>query len=266
MDVVRKPLTWFKVPPQIRQDLGSEAELRNLGESLRERQLSSLGALANGDLIFGFRRLAGAKLVGLAELEVRIYSEPLSEAEIKLIQLTENIHRLDMSPPEKWAAYEQIRALHPHWSAKELAAHLKLDPPAITKWLSPSKCIKPWQEAFKEGRVLISDCYVASQASGDQQLELLSLKLSGASRDVLKRSLAKIKAAPEVPGARSSRISVGLSEGTKIVIAGPNLSLSDVIDRLAECLDAAKKGLKEHLDARTWQSVMRDKANAAEGE
>ena len=78
-EMTRKPLSWFKTNPQVRSDLGNESDLRNLGESLRVRQLSPLGALADGELIYGFRRLAGARLVGLHDLAVTIYAESLSD-------------------------------------------------------------------------------------------------------------------------------------------------------------------------------------------
>ena len=49
-EITRKPLAWFKVKPQTRQNLGSEVDLKNLGKSLRERQLSPVGATADGTL------------------------------------------------------------------------------------------------------------------------------------------------------------------------------------------------------------------------
>jgi hypothetical protein len=49
MEITRKPLGWFKTKPQARQDFGDPAELSNFGESVKERQQSSVGALADGD-------------------------------------------------------------------------------------------------------------------------------------------------------------------------------------------------------------------------
>ena len=46
-------------------------------------------------------------------------------------------------------------------------------------------------------------------------------------------------------------------------MSGKSLSLVEVIECLSTAIDAAKKGMKEKLDARTWQSVMRDKAKVA---
>ena len=48
-----------------------------------------------------------------------------------------------------------------------------------------------------------------------------------------------------------------------MVVSGKSQSLAELIETFAECTDAAKKGLKERLDVRTWESVMRDKSLAA---
>lgn len=261
-ETTRRPLCWFKVVPQVRTDLGAETDLKNLGESLRERQLSPVAAMACGDLIYGFRRLEAARLVGLPDLAVTIYAEALDESEIKSIQLTENIHRLDMTPYDKWIAYEELRRLNPDWSVKQLAHHLKFEPPAVTKWLSPSKCIASWRDAFKAGRVGITDCYAASQASEVEQREMLEMKLAGASRDALSRFVGRTKPQSQEQAVRVSRISIPLACGTRIVITGERLSLADVVEKLTECLAAARNGVRERLDSKTWQSVMRDKSQA----
>lgn len=264
-ETTRKPLSWFKENPQVRNNLGSENDLRNLGESLRNRQLSPVGALADGELIYGFRRFKAAWIVGLPDLAVTIYNEPLGKVEIKVIQFTENIHRLDMSAFEKWTAYEELRRLNPHWSAKDLADHLKLDPSAVTKSLSPSKCILEWQEALRNGVVGISDVYVASQASEEQQRKLLYMKLKGASREELTRVVQQTKQVATKSPIRSARITIPLPCGTKVMLTGSSLSLTEVVEKLVECLEAARKGVKDRLDAKTWQNVMRDKSLAVSG-
>lgn len=261
-ETTRKPLSWFKVSPQVRMDLGSEVDLKNLGESLRTRQLSPVGAMADGELIYGFRRLKAAWLVGLPDLAVTIYNEQLGKAEMKVIQLTENIHRLDMDPYEKWHAYELLRTLNPLWTAKDLADHLKLDPSAVTKWLAPSKCIAAWREALKARRVGITDCYQASQLPGEEQQSLLNMKLAGASRDALSRVVRQSKPSSNGDTVRSARVAIPLPNGARVVITGRGLTLADVVEALGECLDAARKGLRDRLDAKTWQNVMRDKSVA----
>jgi len=90
--LTNKPLNWFKVTPQARRHF-DEAELRQLGESLKVKQLQPVLARPDGTLIAGERRLRAATLVGLPELIVIISDEPLTATRIKVFQLTENLHR-----------------------------------------------------------------------------------------------------------------------------------------------------------------------------
>lgn len=260
--ITRKPLAWFKVNPQTRQNLGSEVDLRNLGRSLRERQLSPVGAMADGMLLYGHRRLKAAELEGLPDLEVKIYEQGLTPGELKVIQILENLLRLDLSAFEKWQACEQLRVLHPEWAAKDLAENLKLEASTVTKLLSPSKCIRAWQEALQAGRVGISDCYAASRVPEEQQRELLALKLGGASRDGLERAVRKTRTKGTSKGDTCNRVTIQLPSGRQVVVRGRGMTLTAVVEALNECVDAAKKAIRDRLDARTWQNVMRDKSRA----
>jgi len=44
MEITRRRLSWLQVKSQARESLGDEAELRDLGESLRQRQLSRVSS------------------------------------------------------------------------------------------------------------------------------------------------------------------------------------------------------------------------------
>lgn len=261
-EITRKPLAWFKVKPQTRLSLGSEVDLKNLGRSLRERQLSPVGALPDGTLLYGHRRLKAAELEGLPDLEVKIYEAGLSQGELIAIQITENFQRADLSAFEKWRECEQLRMLHPEWQAKDLAEHLKLEASTVTKLLSPSKCIAAWREALQAGRVGISDCYAASRVPEEQQRELLAMKLGGASRDGIERAVRKTKPKGTSQSDVMNRVTIQLPSGRQVVVRGRGMSLTAVVEALGECVDAAKKAIRDRLDAKTWQNVMRDKARA----
>jgi ParB family transcriptional regulator, chromosome partitioning protein len=253
-----KPLNWFKVAPQARRHF-DEAELRQLGESLKVKQLQPVLAREDWTLMAGERRYRAAKLVGLAELLAVITDEPLTETQIKVIQLTENLHRSDLRDSEKWRACEELLRLNPGWSNKELAAHLKLGESTVTKYLSPSRCIPEVQEALEAGRLGVTAVYEISRAPADQQAELLQLKLSGTSRDGLADRVRKQKN-QSVPQVRVKRIACPLPSGASVVVSGAELSLDDLIEALGEAQKEARKAREQGLDARTWQSVMRDKA------
>ncbi len=170
-----KPIGWFKEEPQARQHY-DEAELRLLGQSLKQRQLQPVLARPDGTIIAGHRRFRAAKLVGLESLQVIIVEGDLTPAQVRGIQLTENIHRADLTGYEKWLACKELLELNPGWQGKDLAEHLHLDPSSVTRLLSPSKCIPEAVEALKAGKITISDSYALSKLSHDDQPSLLELK------------------------------------------------------------------------------------------
>ncbi len=255
-----KPLSWFKVAPQARRHF-EESDLRQLGDSLKDRQLQPVLAKPDGTLIAGERRYRAAKLVGLPTLDVVITEEPLTDTQIKVIQLTENLHRADLRDSEKWRACEELLRLNPGWANKDLAAHLKLGESTVTKYLAPSRCIPDVQQALEAGQCGITACYEISRVPAEQQGELLRLKLSGTSRDGLAEHVRKQKrdAAPQI---RVKRIACPLPSGVGIVVTGEELSLDDLIEALGEAQKEAKKAREQGLDAKTFSAVMRDKAKA----
>ena len=213
--------------------------------------------MADGELIYGFRRLHAAKMVGLPDLEVTIYEERLSAAEIKIIQLTENIHRLEMRPFEKFLAYEQLRALNPDWTARDMADHLKLDPSTVTKWLSPAKCIAEWRQALRSGQVGISDCYAASlAATEEQQRDILKMKLAGATRDEIVHAV-RANRNPTANSVRLARVKFHLPQsGINIIASGAELSLDDLVEAFSEAQKEARKALNQGQDIKSFQAVM----------
>jgi ParB/RepB/Spo0J family partition protein len=262
--LTQKPLKWFKVAPQARKHF-DEVELRHLGESLKVRQLQPVVARPDGLLIAGERRLRAASLVGLAELQVVISEEALSESELRILQLTENLHRADLRDCEKFHACEELLRLNPQWTNKDLAAHLRLGESTVTKYLSAGRCIPQVQEALEAGRIGITACYEISRAPQEQHAELLRLKLAGTSRDALADHVRKQKN-QSVPQVRVKRITCPLRSGVNVVVSGQEVSLDELIDALAEAQKEARKAREQGLDAKTFSAVMKDKAKKAAGD
>jgi ParB family transcriptional regulator, chromosome partitioning protein len=261
-----KPLGWFKVTAQARQHF-DETELQRLGESLKVRQLQPVLARQDGTLIAGERRLRAAKLVGLPELSVVISDEPMSETELRIVQLAENIHRADLTDAEKWKACDELLRLNPEWTNKDLAAHLKLAESTVTKYLAASRCVPDVQQALEAGEIGITTVYEISRADAGQQVELLALKRSGASRDGLARRVRQAKA-KDTPATTTrpatkpqmKRIVCPLASGVSISVSGADLSLDGFIESLSEAQKEAKKAREQSLDAKTFAAVMKDKA------
>ena len=254
-----KPLSWFKVNPQARKLFG-DADLRLLGESLKSKQLQPVLAQPDGTLIAGERRLRAAKLVGLEALQVIITEEPLSDCQIRILQLTENVHRSDLSGNEKWLACAELMCMNQSWQLKDLAEHLKFDPSMATRLLSPSKCVEAVQDALAAGRIGISDCYAMSKADTKEQHRLLALKLDGASRDEIEKQGRKTRNG-QPPGVRLDRIKIALN-GLNITVSGEGISLDQYIETLADVQKQARKARDQSLDLKTFVAVMHDKAKA----
>ena len=253
----KKPLAWFKRKPQIRKRF-NEAEDRRLGESLKIRQLEPVVCLPDGTIISGERRLRAAELVGMTELEVKIIDDPVTEAECKRLQFTENMQRQELTGYEQWQGCLDLLRLHPAWTQKDLALQLHIDPSMVIRLLAPSKCIQTVQEAFAEGKIGISDCYTVSRLGEAEQAAALALKLGGASRDQLARH-ARRQRSGETPVVRASRVKCDLGR-VSITLVGDALGLDEVIEALGEAQKEARKARDQHLDVKTWSAVMRDRA------
>jgi len=256
--LTQKPLSWFKVAPQPRTHF-DEGELRQLGESLKVRQLQPVLARPDGMLVAGERRLRAAKLVGLKELLVVVSEEPMSESELRIFQLIENLHRADLTDSEKWHACEELLRLNPGWSNKDLAAHLKLSEGTVTKYLAAGKAVPEVQQALEAGEIGITAVYEIARAAPDQQAELLALKRGGTSRDGLASHVRRQKS-EDAPQVRLKRIACPLASGVSITAAGDDLSLDDLIEALGEAQKEARKARDQGLDAKTFSAVMKDKA------
>ncbi|MBX3439846.1 MAG: ParB/RepB/Spo0J family partition protein [Planctomycetaceae bacterium] len=252
-------IDWFKTNKQVREQIDDEKD-RELSESLKsEGQLQPVVARPDGTLIVGHRRLRAARRAGLTKLLVNIIEEPLTETQVKILQLAENIHRTDLSDFEKFQACEELARLNPGWTNKELATHLHLSEPTITKYRSPSKAIPAVLKALEAGQVGITSVYEIAKAPPEQQAELLQLALTGASRDGLAGQVRKQKTS-NTPQVRMKRILCPLPSGVSITVSGADLSLDDLIESLSDALKEARRAREQNLDARTFSSVLKDKA------
>lgn len=255
-----KPLSWFKVDPNQPRKHFDEVRLRELGESLKAHgQLQPVLAKPDGTLLAGERRKRAAPLAGLTELLTIVTDRMLSDSEIRLVQLTENMQREDLSGYEQWLGCSELMFMNPDWQMKDLAAALKKDPSTVTRILSPSKCSREWQQALKEGKVGLSHCYAASKLPEEEQAELLALKLSGASRDAIEQAGRK-KRSGSTSSVKVSRLKVPLACGTTVQISGAGITLDDAIEATQAAIKEMKRAREDGLDSKTAQAVFRDKS------
>lgn len=256
-----KPLSWFKPDPNQPRKSFDEAELRQLGESLKKGQLRPIFVQPDGTIIAGERSWRAAKLADLPTLEAKIADRQLSESEVRIWQLVENMLRAGLTGYEQWTGCYELMCMNPAWQMKDLAENLSLDPSTVTRILSPSKCIEAVQDALKDGKIGISDCYAISKLPADTQAGLLALKLSGASRDQMERA-GRRQRSQATAAVRASKIRIALTSGATVTISGDEISLDDAIEAAKDALKEMTKGRDQGLDAKTLVAVCRDKAKA----
>ena len=240
----KKLLDFYRTDPNQPRKEFPEYDLRRLGESLLVRQIEPLQAYSDGLLIDGERRYRAAKLVGLKSLDVIITDKKLNDTELLVVRLTSFFHKADLSGYEKYLACSELLCGNPNWQLKDLAEALKVEPSTVTKYLSPLKTTSAWQEALRDGKVGISDCYQASLLPEREQDALLQRKLCGASRDEIV-SICRQKRKGGKPATKVSRVNVVLASGVQIIVTGREaLGLDGYIDHLAEALKGSQTGAR----------------------
>ncbi|WP_020472331.1 ParB/RepB/Spo0J family partition protein [Zavarzinella formosa] len=246
------------VEEQVRKDL-DPGRMAELTASVKTYGiLQPLLVTPAGRLLAGHRRLLAAKAAGLETAPVIVTDRLLSDSEIRLIQLTENMQREDLSGHEKWLACSELMTMNPQWSLKNLAECMHIDASMVTRILSPSKCVAAWREALRLGKVSISDCYAASKLDENDQAGLLELKLSGASRDRLEEAGRQKRVA--APAVRISRVKCLLPSGVQVVVSGDGVSLDESIDALNEAVREMRRARELGFTAKTFSAAMKDKA------
>jgi ParB-like chromosome segregation protein Spo0J len=262
-EIKRAPLSWFKEDPNQPRKTFDVAELRLLGEDMRDNgQHQAAGALPDGTLIYGGRRVAAAKLVGLPYLEVKIYDGLLTPTQIKVIQLTENLHRVDLCDQEVYLAAVELRRVNPTWKKQDLAAALHRSASAITHISSVDTLIPAAKEAFLGKAFGFSVAYEISKAESPQaQQELLAARFNGASRASISRQHGKAGNGNQQMAAKVQRAKFQLAKAC-VTIAGKFLSFDDIIESCLEGAKVARKAKEEGISIKTLEKSLGEKARA----
>lgn len=257
-----KPVDFFKLDPVEAERHNDADATSRLGDNMKAHgQIHPVGAVEDGEVIWGTGRVLAARAAGLKTLDTKIFPASTSAKERAILRASENLQRKDYTAHQRWRLAVNLSELN-GWSQKELAENLQLDESSVTRMLSPSKCISDVQAALKDGKLSISDCYAISKLPPEDQPGLLALKLSGASRDALERH-GRRKRAAQQPVVRASKIRCPLPSGPVVTVAGGEISLDDAIEALKDATKAMTKARDTGLDASTAQRVWADMAKAS---
>lgn len=117
----------------------ADAEFENLKKSIQENGLlQPIGVTSNKDLLYGFRRLHACIALGWKEIDVLMDPErDYTELTKQLVELEENIRRLDLSWHEKQTAIAKVdrirRLQNPDHNQKRTAQELGISQSDVSK-------------------------------------------------------------------------------------------------------------------------------------
>jgi ParB/RepB/Spo0J family partition protein len=257
--MLTKPLSWFLPDPNQPRKSFAQNELHELAESMKAHgQLQPVGAKPDGALLWGGRRLLAAQLAGIKELAVIITDKPLSDTEVRIIQLSENMQRSNLTDAEVYRAVKELRELNPTWSKKDYAALLHKDASMITRIFAVDDLIPEAREVFLAGAFGFSVAYSISKASEEQQHLLLAATLSGVSREEIERRGRAQRNGVKL-AVKMAKVIIAIPNQVSVVLSGNSLGMTEVVEILGAALKEARKSADQY-DVKTFQSMMRDRA------
>ena len=207
------------------------------------------------NLLAGFRRRAAMGQGGIETASVLVYPPSLTTTQRRIINLTENMQRVDLSDPEIFLSCKELMALDAAWQRKDLAAHLNKEASTVTRYLCPDELIPEALDAFLAGKFGFAKAY--SIAKSDDQAAMLSLALSGASRDELEQAGRK-KRSSATPAVRVSKLKVPLVSGPVVTVSGDEITLEEAIEAAGEAVKQMKAAVAKGLNAKTAMNVWKD--------
>jgi hypothetical protein len=126
----------------------------------------------------------------------------------------------------------------------------------VTQYLALFDCQAEVIEAARAGKIGPTVWYAVSRSP--DQLATLALKLNGATRDEVAKSVRK----PKADAVRTAKIKCPLPSGQVVTVAGEGISLEEAVEALAEAAKAMKAALAKSLNAKTAMAYWRDIAAA----
>ncbi len=257
MEIIRIPLSKIVRSENIRCSY-DDGYLQALGDSLAIHQDYPIIVQESKErpgfyvVLDGFQRVEAAKRKGLAELDAIVSDHALSPADITLLQLRTTL-RKDLDPYERSEAIMKLKAQAPDLTNTQISKDTGMSSTVLTHLTCGDKCIPAVQEAFRLGKIGLSDRYTISQVSKPEQERLLALKLSGATRN----QIAGERKRKNEPAATVTKIKYPASKGS-VIVSGDALSIDDGIELLSQAMKALTNARDKGLDAacamRLWKA------------
>ncbi len=163
-------------PAPTNRDLGTEASLRELADSIKSKGLLQPIIVSPKDsgrfeVVFGHRRLEAVKRAGMDTIlsVVREYDEQ----ERKELRLIENVLRKNPTPIEEATAYQELLDLNPKLNQAKLAKRLGIAQGTISRRLKLIALPRRLQDEINSGRIPAEDAYHLSKLTNHPNSEKL---------------------------------------------------------------------------------------------
>jgi hypothetical protein len=259
------PLCALVLALNLRLNPGDQEELRRLGASYLKRPIHPIICRTDKTVLDGNRRVLGMRLELGEEsdhpVDCVLTDEELRPEDILEIGLVTAMHRQALSDPEIYLGSKKLRAAHPEWQKKDLAAALDLHASMATMILAVDNLIPAAREQFLSGAFGFSIAYQISKVSEREQHELLAARSSGASRDEMRRQARRTcNSNGNGQAVRVGKIKCPLPSGMTVQISGDGIDLDQAIEAAQDWVKEAKRASDQGLDAKTFERVCRDKS------
>lgn len=180
----RIPVERIARDPAQPREVFAELELAELTESIRTRGIlqpirvrwdEGMGTYV---IIAGERRFRAAHAAGLRDVPAVVHDGPMSDSDILLDQLAENLIRLDLEPIEQARAFQRLMDAN-GWSARRLAEVLHIDHDKVNRAVRLLELPASVQEAVAGGAISPTVAYEVSKlADPRMQAEVARLAVA----------------------------------------------------------------------------------------
>jgi ParB/RepB/Spo0J family partition protein len=236
-----------------------EAELVALGNSLKQHgQHVPIITVAN-QIIDGERRWRAAQIVGgIDALDALVLASRPTATELRLLQMSIDAHRSNLTAMERSDFLARIKQEN-GWSVQEVADHLSMKQPLVTKLLKLQDGCVEVRGALSSASLEIDKAYtICQEPDHEKQRELLK-QANDLTREQLRQ---KARSGGQPVDIKAAVARFPLPKGVMVTVLGAKMNLAGAIDAMLETVKELRKFQSQQFDVTTAMRAMRDKAKA----
>lgn len=246
----------------VRQDHGSEAELKALAQSWLDNPIHPiLVRLSDLTIADGHRRVAGLELLGKAEADCFCMDGDIPDEKLAQMAFVSAFHRAALGGYEQATALLRMKATGA--TNKSIAEMVNVHPGTVTQHLSLGDCVEEVKEAAKAGKINATDWYAISQAPRERQREFLDMRRKGLSSKALAEAVRVANAGPAQPAApepeRLDSAKLCLPSGL-LIAKKSEMDIAGLITLLKEALSHVEAAKVQNYTLKTLSKMLADRA------